>query len=255
MKPEIWNGISSEGKDFVRSLLMVCPEDRLSAQQALEHSWIANKHASIQSNIAEVAQSLHEFSHFSIFRRCCMKALALSLPHQDQAKLCDAFLALNTSHTGAITLLELKSIMAEKNITDDCEVRRIFSALDYNNDQKINYSDLLAAMASNMNIEGDSVRLAFQAFDKDGSGCIIASNLRDVLGKWRVHAYIREVDQQKKGHISFADFEIFLKTDSSKLDDDGAETKSFVRKRTGMKRAKLQKIFALFSIFVGHRPA
>jgi calcium-dependent protein kinase len=42
--PEEWDGISEEAKSIVRKLLVVDPENRLSAQQALNDPWI-QKHS------------------------------------------------------------------------------------------------------------------------------------------------------------------------------------------------------------------
>ena len=36
---ECWNTISDDGKDFIESLLQKDPNDRLSAEKALKHSW------------------------------------------------------------------------------------------------------------------------------------------------------------------------------------------------------------------------
>lgn len=37
---EIWKEISSEAKDLVKKMLVVCPKSRITAQQALDHSWL-----------------------------------------------------------------------------------------------------------------------------------------------------------------------------------------------------------------------
>jgi len=34
-----WDGITAEGKDFVKRLLKVVPEERYSAEEALQHPW------------------------------------------------------------------------------------------------------------------------------------------------------------------------------------------------------------------------
>jgi len=44
-----WDGISAEAKDFVAKLLVVDPEKRLTAKQALQHSWLAAAHVSTRN--------------------------------------------------------------------------------------------------------------------------------------------------------------------------------------------------------------
>jgi calcium-dependent protein kinase len=39
---DIWRGISQEAKNFVSSLIVYDPFDRLSAEQALDHPWLKN---------------------------------------------------------------------------------------------------------------------------------------------------------------------------------------------------------------------
>ena len=38
-RPEYWNKVSSAAKDFISKLLVVNPEQRLTAEQALQHPW------------------------------------------------------------------------------------------------------------------------------------------------------------------------------------------------------------------------
>merc|ERR1719414_2490181 len=51
--PESWDRISTEAKDFVASLLNVDPERRPTAQAALEHTWIADRHQQARLKMEE----------------------------------------------------------------------------------------------------------------------------------------------------------------------------------------------------------
>merc|ERR1712241_678953 len=103
-------------------------------------------------------------------------------------------------------------------ITNKSDIQQIFDALDDNQKGKIHYSDFLAAMMGTMiDIEDHSLRSAFQAFDKDGSGGITAGSLLDVFGCSDVkhaHAFIQEADPQNRGYIGFADFSNCLRSTS-----------------------------------------
>jgi calcium-dependent protein kinase len=44
-KPRRWSKVSALGVDFVKKLLTVCPTQRLTASQALEHPWLARARA------------------------------------------------------------------------------------------------------------------------------------------------------------------------------------------------------------------
>jgi calcium-dependent protein kinase len=230
MKPERWDCISSEAKDFIQSLLKMDPASRLSAQQALEHPWIASVPTLLQSGLAQAAQSLHKFSRVSKFRQNCMRVLAWTLPQEDMANSYQLFLSLDKSQTGSITFSELRNVMAEElQMTNDSEIMQTFAALDYNHDQEIHFSDFLAAMIGTViDFRDSSLRTAFRVFDRDGTGCVTADDLRDVLsvadGK-PAHAYIQLADPQNKGHICFADFSDYVKHMSQ---EGTSETTSFV---------------------------
>merc|ERR1711972_590444 len=130
--------------------------------------------------------------------------------------------SLDTNHTGTVTQPELKIIIAERLlITNESEIQRIFDALDDNRNGEIHYSDFLAAMLGTMiDIEDHSLRSAFRAFDKDGSGCITAASLLDVLGcsdERHARAYIQEADPPNRGCICLADVSDFFRNTSPTL--------------------------------------
>lgn len=41
-KSQVWERVSDAGKDFISSLLTTDPEERLTAEKALQHPWLAN---------------------------------------------------------------------------------------------------------------------------------------------------------------------------------------------------------------------
>lgn len=66
--PDAFGGISSEAKDFISKCLKRQPEQRLTAQQALEHKWLSDDYASvrkgsvldIESTLSETDERLYE---------------------------------------------------------------------------------------------------------------------------------------------------------------------------------------------------
>jgi len=70
-KPEQWRGISEDAVDFVKSLLQVDPQQRLTAQAALEHRWIAGRRRrSTSVDPSMTAEALRAFGRTPKFRRC-----------------------------------------------------------------------------------------------------------------------------------------------------------------------------------------
>jgi calcium-dependent protein kinase len=219
MRPERWNTISCQGKDFIYKLLEVDPSKRLTATTALEDPWIVASRAAVPKEVSiEVVTALKRFRRVSKFRRCCMKMLAWSLSNEERAKVRNDFLSLDADHSGGITLSELKHVMIDKlHVADELETLQVFEALDYNHDQEIHYSDFLAAMVdSQINLNEQHLNAVFRRFDADHTGYITLDNLKEVLGSRvdgeNVEVFMKDVKQCKEGQISFSEFSSYLRS-------------------------------------------
>jgi len=222
MKPDRWKHVSAIGRGFMESLLKVSPAERLNAQQAMDHPWIAQRHgnrdsASIEGEEGDViVNSLREFGKASKFRRACLSMMAWSLTNEERAKVREYFLEIDKSREGTITLQELQQVLTDKFEIQDAEVQQIFESMDSNKDERIHYSDFLAAMVSTrILLHEDMIRGAFERFDADNSGYITADNLRKMLGEQyegaQVEQLIHEADFKHDGRISYAEFVHYLK--------------------------------------------
>jgi calcium-dependent protein kinase len=226
MKHERWRTVSKEAKSFVKSLLHVDPDRRLSAPTALQHAWLA--HRRLETKKVEVdsgvINALRDFSYASEFRRCCMMLMAWCLSNEERATVRQYFLALDRNKHGTIILPELKRAMQEaKHGTPEKEVRQMFDTLDFNSDEEIQYSDFLAAMLNTRIQLSDSLLLsAFKRFDADHSGYITVDNVQTVMGHTfdakKARALIREADHTMDGQISYQEFVMYVTGERGKYD-------------------------------------
>jgi calcium-dependent protein kinase len=227
-KAQKWGAVSEEANEFVRNLLSVDANKRMSAEEALEHPWIekantwmsttsmATQDESLLDGRASIVSDMMTFARESKFKRACMLAMAWSLPNEEQAKLRSAFMAMDKNNQGTITLAEFKSAVREHFHLNDEKVVEVFSALDSANNSEIQFTEFLAAMVSSrMHKYGNcSLKTAFKKFDTDRSGFITKTNLKDVLGD-TVHdldEIMHEVDSSIYGKISVDEFENYVKT-------------------------------------------
>jgi len=217
LKKERWSTVSEEALGFVQALLQVNPDKRLTAEQALEHPWIRQRHAQVQMDIdSSIVEGLRQFGQASKFRRCCMEMMAWSLSNEERAKVREYFVSMDKNKQGTITLLELKQVMMDKFHISDAETKQVFEALDTNQDDTIHYSDFLAAMLNTrIAMHDDLLRSAFRRFDTDSSGFITVDNLRQVLGDTfegeQVETLLSEADMLKDNRISYAEFVAYLR--------------------------------------------
>merc|ERR1712135_236305 len=99
-----------------------------------------------------IADALSNFAHISQFRRVCMSVMAWSLTNEERAKVRKAFVDLDLAHEGAIQVADLRSVLKQNFNFDEKEISCIIDALDQNSDQKIYYSEFLAAMMSEVEV-------------------------------------------------------------------------------------------------------
>jgi len=227
MKQERWAVVTSQARSFVTSLLQVNPEKRLTAQTALQHKWISQRHKNKKDCEVDscVVEALRSFGRASKFRRCCMEMMAWSLSNEERAKVRQYFISMDKDRNGTITLNELKAALEDKFHVPDEEARAIFSALDSNSDEEIHYSDFLAAMVSTrIKLHDGLLQHTFRRFDTDNSGYITKENLQEILGDScdDVDKLVAEADMLKDGRISYPEFVAYLRGDP--LDEHAHQT-------------------------------
>jgi len=93
-------------------------------------------------------------------------------------------------------------------------IEELFSKMDSNNDERIYYSDFLAATmaARGQRQREEAIKAAFSRLDDDGSGTISVADFKSVIGetfeKVHVEELVAEVDPSCRGEITY---EAFLK--------------------------------------------
>lgn len=216
MKKERWVRVSKEAFNFVERLLVVDPEVRMTARQALEHPWIHNRDTAVgeQGNFDQgVADALCNFAQESKFRRACMQLMAWSLSAAERGEVRQAFLELDKDNTGSVKLTELKQILEDKFHIPEDETIKVFQALDANNDDTIFYSEFLAAMMSGrIALHDQLLKDTFRRFDVDKLGYLSAEDITKVLGpSINAAEVMEEVDLDRNGKISIDEFMAYLR--------------------------------------------
>eukprot|EP00928_Gymnodinium_smaydae_P044844 TRINITY_DN29933_c0_g1_i1.p1 TRINITY_DN29933_c0_g1~~TRINITY_DN29933_c0_g1_i1.p1 ORF type:complete len:566 (-),score=86.66 TRINITY_DN29933_c0_g1_i1:478-2175(-) len=209
--------VSENAKDFVKQLLCKNPDERLSAERALEHPWIANRNsADFKQGVVDVntVRSMQKFANASAFRRVALTMMSYSMSLDDRKKVRQAFLAIDTGNTGTIQMSELVTVLKQHGVSND-EAEKMMATLDANEDNTVYYTEFLAAMMTdNIARNERHVRAAFNRLDRDNSGLITLENLKAALGDTYdgidVAELLKEVDTHKTGSISYEEFMEYL---------------------------------------------
>ena len=114
-----------------------------------------------------------------------MNLLVKTASEDDVKDLKLQFQAIDTDGTGMILASELTAILKKQDMNvSDADVLEIINQMDYHGNQKINYSEFLAATMDVRNFLTDSrLKAVFQQFDTDNSGNITAENIKLAMQK------------------------------------------------------------------------
>lgn len=214
------------------AVMNIMPENRLTAQQALQHPWIAA--AKIPWSVpGPVLEALRTFPALPRLRRLLLLVVAWALPADDDNALREHFLAL-ASPRGTLAVPELRRALAQAGAAD-------VAALDFwtalqeargvqdvggvgaccagrssgtGGPPEIRYSEFLAATLAAAPVSDRALRAAFRRFDQ-GVGTIGATDLRRVLGhcleETGVEEFSRGVDLVGDHAVSFSAFADFIR--------------------------------------------
>lgn len=115
-----WAGISDGAKDFVRKLLVVNVEDRMTASEALRHPFIAQcyvgraRESSVDEEFKQrVREGIVRYSAMSDFRKLALNVIAKKSSASEIFKLRKVFEEFDTLNTGTITLEEFKDALSK----------------------------------------------------------------------------------------------------------------------------------------------
>lgn len=222
-----WNYITEQGKDFVKALIKVDARERLNAIQALKHPWLDSQ-CPLSESIPEktILDSVHDsiaaYGTVGHFKKMALMVIAHQSTTEEIKELRKAFNAYDTSNSGTISFQEFKEAMksSNNNYTDN-DIEKLFKSVDTGNDNEIYYLEFLAAtLEARGRITEERLADAFDRLDSDDSGFISRQNFREILGSEysdeKVDDFLREVDTDGDGRISFEEFLKYFHKDQKK---------------------------------------
>ena len=182
--------VSKDAKDLVKSLLNIDPEKRLSAAQALEHSWLVRlRKGAVNVSMDKInpeslehkkpldsgiLNTMRQFAGSSILKKEAARTLVKMLRDQDIAHLKVRFHSMDKDNTGLISYEELKEALHESGFDVPREqITQLLAEIDLKQNGLINYSEFIAAsMKIRKHLNSAKLRALFRHFDTDDSGAI-----------------------------------------------------------------------------------
>ncbi|KAG0466307.1 hypothetical protein HPP92_017887 [Vanilla planifolia] len=244
-----WKTITSSAKDLISSLLAVEPYRRPTAADLLKHPWVVGDCAKQELMDAEVVSRLQSFNARRKFRAAAIASVWSSKVFLRTKKLRsllgshdltpDEIENLRThfkricSNRDNATLNEFEEVLKAINMESLIPLApRVFDLFDNNRDGTVDMREILCGLSSIKNSQGDdALRLCFQMYDADRSGCIsreeLASMLRalpedclpaDITEPGKLDEIFDQMDANSDGKVSFEEFKAAMQRDSSLQD-------------------------------------
>nr|AAD28791.1 calcium/calmodulin-dependent protein kinase [Nicotiana tabacum]AAD52098.1 calcium/calmodulin-dependent protein kinase [Nicotiana tabacum] len=244
-----WKNISSSAKQLISSLLKVDPNMRPTAQEILEHPWVTGDLAKQEQMDAEIVSRLQSFNARRKFRAAAMASIlssSFSLRTKKLKKLVGSYDLKpeeleNLSHNFKkickngenSTLLEFEEVLKAMEMSSLVPLApRIFDLFDNNRDGTVDMREIIGGFSSLKYSQGDdALRLCFQVYDTDRSGCIskeeVESMLRalpedclpiNITEPGKLDEIFDLMDANSDGKVTFDEFKAAMQRDSSLQD-------------------------------------
>ncbi|XP_030962137.1 calcium and calcium/calmodulin-dependent serine/threonine-protein kinase-like [Quercus lobata] len=244
-----WKNISSSVKQLISSLLTVDPHRRPSAEELLDHLWVIGDSAKQDQMDAEIVSRLQGFN---ARRKLCAAAIAsvwtstiflrtkklksLLGSHdltQDEIENLRVHFSKLCAKGDNATLSEFKEVLKAMKMSSLLPLApRIFDLFDNNRDGTVDMREIFCGFSSLKKLRGDdALRLCFQMYDTDRSGCItkeeVASMLRalpdeclpaKITEPGKLDEIFDRMDANSDGKVTFEEFRAAMQIDSSLQD-------------------------------------
>jgi calcium-dependent protein kinase len=193
-KQDKFTHVSEIAKQFIRECLVVNPDERMSADECLDHNWLCRIERGHSDSCCSGLTSLspttlltncRQYNESSSMKRAALTMVAHHLNSPALARIKKLFLTMDTDKTGTITRDNFRNALSRGATATLCEdeLHEIFDRIDVAHDGEITYTEFVAAMlCSKCDISGEVVLECFKLFDVSRTGRITCSDLERVLG-------------------------------------------------------------------------
>ncbi|CAM9191729.1 unnamed protein product [Discosporangium mesarthrocarpum] len=222
--------VSADAKDFVSRLLVLDPNRRLTAEEALEHRWLQQaSQPKPELPNHEVMASLQEFESLCTIKKLVLQMIAYTLEAWQVESLRREFQKLDKNCNGLITLHDLKAALNELGLLsaggEDCaRLGKMFeTASGPGQAGVLRYNDFLAAslmsMKEHQTLDESILKAVFDKFDCGHIGRITGHDLRRFLGKELddedIDRLMREAGLDHGGSMDFKEFKDLMRSSLS----------------------------------------
>lgn len=216
-----WQLVSAQAKDLIDKMLVLNPDNRISATAAVNHPWIREYNSLVRKDSTEAISgsfdNLKAFSSSRKLKQAISMFIASQLINKDEKqRLTEAFQELDTDGDGRLSRQELLEGLMKSMSPAEAEIRvtEILASVDTDGSGFIEYTEFLAgSLKLDSEQNKQALTVAFNAFDTDSSGKISIGELRTMLGDEAISSdqvwidILMEADANGDGEIDLQEFQ------------------------------------------------
>ncbi len=222
-----WDVISNTAKDLVFKMLEYKYEKRISAQDAIKHSWIQSFQEKNLKPLEEkvVTNALNNIKNFNAKEKLQQAAIAFIIHFQfasdENKELKEIFLKLDINGDGRLTYKELKDGFGQLHKSglvgaiNENELDKIIEEVDQDLNGYIEYEEFLRVTINKRQIISENnLKLAFDKFDENKDGILSMDEIKKVLGTTDndyIKEVIKKIDENGDGCVSYTEFCVMMK--------------------------------------------
>ena len=219
----LWNGVSADCKDLIKKMMVVAPENRFSAVDALNHAWIQRL---TRVEVDDLAYNRTLFRMKTLSKSTKLKEAfttfmvsQLSSNNSSNKKLEQVFKKIDKNKDGVISLSEIIEELKNEMSQEDAERegRKIMDMVDVDGSGQVDYTEFLRiSIEEEQLLSKENLEKTFRYFDKDGSGVIEKHELMNWLSAGGLSPEVlQELEEEVEssctdGNINLAGFENLL---------------------------------------------
>ncbi|MES1916015.1 MAG: hypothetical protein MHM6MM_007877 [Cercozoa sp. M6MM] len=208
--------LSDDVRDFIKQLLKLNPEERISIKEALAHPWIAGDAQATEALGADMLDELRNFQRSCKLKKMLAQQLVVEMTEEETQHLRKAFDAVDTNGDGQLQRHEIISMLMSPSVgLGEIEAGQradeVFAEVDIDGDGEITFDEFKLSKARRA-LESDvsKMRRLFDRLDKDHSGSISLDEIHFAFAQDadldELKDMLREVDSDGNGEISWEEF-------------------------------------------------
>ena len=211
-----FKSVSKQAIEYIKHLLSYDPEDRPSAEEALNNKWLQSMISHGNSKLSEyIITNLIKFRTTLGLQKATVSFLTNQISiNEEIKKLKEEFDKIDVNKDGEISKDELIRCLETIYPRQEAILRAnaIFKEIDFNNDGSINFSEFLTVnIQKEKLLNEETLDNAFKMFDIDGNGYITIDELKktmplEITSKSGWKELVSEVDNDGDYQISFNEF-------------------------------------------------